>query len=92
MGAKISVDSATMMNKGLELIEASYHLFPVGSNGLRIIVHPQSIVHSMVEYRDGSTSRSSARPTCGCRLPPRSPGRTGWIRRASRSIWRRSVN
>ncbi|WP_295630711.1 1-deoxy-D-xylulose-5-phosphate reductoisomerase [Novosphingobium sp.] len=54
MGAKISVDSATMMNKGLEFIEA-YHLFPVGVERLRIIVHSQSIVHSMVEYRDGST-------------------------------------
>ena len=54
MGAKISVDSATMMNKGLELIEA-FHLFPVGADRLRIIVHPQSVVHSMVEYRDGST-------------------------------------
>lgn len=54
MGAKISVDSATMFNKGLELIEA-YHLFPVGLDRLRIIVHPQSIIHSMVEYRDGST-------------------------------------
>ena len=54
MGAKISVDSATMMNKGLEFIEA-YHLFPVGVDKLRIIIHPQSIVHSMVEYRDGST-------------------------------------
>jgi len=54
MGAKISVDSATMMNKGLEYIEA-YHLFPVGTERIRIIVHPQSIVHSMVEYRDGST-------------------------------------
>jgi len=54
MGAKISVDSATMMNKGLEFIEA-WHLFPVGVDRLRIIVHPQSIVHSMVEYRDGTT-------------------------------------
>lgn len=54
MGAKISVDSATMFNKGLELIEA-WHLFPVGLDRLRIIVHPQSVVHSMVEYRDGST-------------------------------------
>jgi len=54
MGAKISVDSATMMNKGLEFIEAS-HLFPVGAERLRIIVHPQSVVHSLVEYRDGST-------------------------------------
>jgi len=54
MGAKISVDSATMMNKGLEFIEA-HHLFPVGLDKLRIVVHPQSVVHSMVEYRDGST-------------------------------------
>jgi 1-deoxy-D-xylulose-5-phosphate reductoisomerase len=54
MGAKISVDSATMFNKGLELIEA-FHLFPVALDQLRIIVHPQSVVHSMVEYRDGST-------------------------------------
>lgn len=54
MGAKISVDSATMFNKGLELIEA-HHLFPVGLDRLQIVVHPQSVVHSMVEYRDGST-------------------------------------
>ena len=54
MGAKISVDSATMFNKGLELIEA-HHLFPVGHERLRILVHPQSVVHSMVEFRDGST-------------------------------------
>ncbi|MEH6402448.1 MAG: 1-deoxy-D-xylulose-5-phosphate reductoisomerase [Sneathiella sp.] len=53
MGAKISVDSATMMNKGLELIEA-VHLFPVGNDGVDIIIHPQSIIHSMVEYGDGS--------------------------------------
>ncbi|HEX7743297.1 MAG TPA: 1-deoxy-D-xylulose-5-phosphate reductoisomerase [Sphingobium sp.] len=54
MGAKISVDSATMMNKGLELIEAA-HLFPVGLDRIEILVHPQSIIHSMVEYRDRST-------------------------------------
>ena len=54
MGAKISVDSATMFNKGLELIEA-HHLFPVGLEKLKIVIHPQSVVHSMVEYRDGST-------------------------------------
>ncbi|HET8611152.1 MAG TPA: 1-deoxy-D-xylulose-5-phosphate reductoisomerase, partial [Sphingomonas sp.] len=53
MGAKISIDSATMMNKGLELIEA-HHLFPVGADKLDILVHPQSVVHSMVEYVDGS--------------------------------------
>lgn len=54
MGAKISVDSATMFNKGLELIEA-HHLFPVGLGKLKIVVHPQSVIHSLVEFRDGST-------------------------------------
>jgi 1-deoxy-D-xylulose-5-phosphate reductoisomerase len=53
MGAKISVDSATLMNKGLELIEAFY-LFPVEPGQLEAIIHPQSVVHSLVEYRDGS--------------------------------------
>ena len=53
MGAKISVDSATMMNKGLEVIEA-YHLFPLGPDRIEILVHPQSIIHSMVAYVDGS--------------------------------------
>ncbi|MCJ9428755.1 1-deoxy-D-xylulose-5-phosphate reductoisomerase [Kordiimonas marina] len=54
MGAKISVDSATMMNKGLEIIEA-YHLFPVERGQIDVLVHPQSVIHSMVEYVDGST-------------------------------------
>lgn len=53
MGPKISVDSATMMNKGLELIEA-YHLFPVSPDQIEVVVHPQSIIHSMVQYADGS--------------------------------------
>lgn len=53
MGAKISVDSATMMNKGLEVIEA-FHLFPVGLDRIEVLVHPQSIVHSMVVHVDGS--------------------------------------
>jgi 1-deoxy-D-xylulose-5-phosphate reductoisomerase len=53
MGAKISVDCATLMNKGLELIEA-YHLFPVEPDALEVVVHPQSVVHSLVEYVDGS--------------------------------------
>lgn len=53
MGAKISVDSATLMNKGLELIEA-FHLFPVAPEQLDVIVHRQSVIHSMVEYADGS--------------------------------------
>jgi len=54
MGAKISVDSATMMNKGLELIEA-HHLFGLPSERIDVLVHPQSVIHSMVEYVDGST-------------------------------------
>jgi 1-deoxy-D-xylulose-5-phosphate reductoisomerase len=54
MGAKISVDSATLMNKGLELIEAHF-LFALGAEKLGVIVHPQSIVHCLVSYADGST-------------------------------------
>lgn len=54
MGAKISVDSATMMNKGLEAIEA-LHLFPLSPEQIRIVVHPQSVVHGFVSFRDGST-------------------------------------
>lgn len=53
MGAKISVDSATMMNKGLEVIEA-FHLFPLPEDRIEVLVHPQSVIHSMVAYRDGS--------------------------------------
>lgn len=53
MGPKISIDSATLMNKGLELIEA-YHLFPVGLDRIDVVVHPQSIVHCLVSFRDGS--------------------------------------
>jgi 1-deoxy-D-xylulose-5-phosphate reductoisomerase len=53
MGAKISVDSATMMNKGLELIEARY-LFGLPSERIDVLIHPQSVVHSLVEFVDGS--------------------------------------
>ena len=53
MGAKISVDSATMMNKGLEMIEA-FHLFPIRAEQIEIVVHPQSIIHGLVAYCDGS--------------------------------------
>ncbi len=53
MGKKISVDSATMMNKGLELIEAC-HLFDLSEDKINVVIHPQSIIHSMVEYSDGS--------------------------------------
>jgi 1-deoxy-D-xylulose-5-phosphate reductoisomerase len=53
MGRKVTIDSATLMNKGLELIEA-FHLFPAALEQLAVVIHPQSIVHSFVSYRDGS--------------------------------------
>ncbi len=53
MGQKISIDSATLMNKGLEVIEARW-LFDIGVNDIEVVVHPQSVVHSLVEYQDGS--------------------------------------
>jgi 1-deoxy-D-xylulose-5-phosphate reductoisomerase len=53
MGAKISIDSSTLINKGLELIEAS-HLFGVRPDAIDVVVHPRSLVHSLVEFRDGS--------------------------------------
>jgi 1-deoxy-D-xylulose-5-phosphate reductoisomerase len=53
MGAKISVDSATMMNKGLERIEAAF-IFPVPKETIEVVVHPQSVIHSLVDYVDGS--------------------------------------
>jgi 1-deoxy-D-xylulose-5-phosphate reductoisomerase len=61
MGRKISVDSATMMNKGLEIIEAC-RLFDVGPEQVRVVVHPESIVHSLVEYRDGSVLAQLGNP------------------------------
>jgi 1-deoxy-D-xylulose-5-phosphate reductoisomerase len=61
MGPKISVDSATLMNKGLELIEAC-HLFGVAPEALRVVIHPQSIVHSLVEYADGSVLAQMSQP------------------------------
>jgi|TARA_B100001964_G_scaffold218127_2_gene258852 1-deoxy-D-xylulose-5-phosphate reductoisomerase len=61
MGRKISVDSATMMNKGLEFIEASY-LFGANAEQIEILIHPQSIIHSMVHYRDGSVLAQLANP------------------------------
>jgi len=82
MGAKITIDSATLMNKGLEVIEARW-LFDVAPEQVQIVVHPQSIVHSMVEYIDGSVIAQlgvadmgvpiptpSAIPSAGRRRPP----------------------
>ena len=61
MGPKISIDSATLMNKGLEVIEAC-HLFDVDVDDIDVVVHPQSIIHSMVSYRDGSVLAQMGRP------------------------------
>ncbi|HTQ98536.1 MAG TPA: 1-deoxy-D-xylulose-5-phosphate reductoisomerase, partial [Candidatus Acidoferrum sp.] len=61
MGRKISVDSATLVNKGLELIEASY-LFEIAPSRIEVVVHPQSIVHSLVHYRDGSVLAQLGNP------------------------------
>ncbi len=61
MGRKITIDSATLMNKGLELIEA-YYLFPVEKEQLGVVVHPQSIVHCLVEYCDGSVLAQMGSP------------------------------
>ncbi len=61
MGPKISVDSATLMNKGLELIEAC-HLFAVAPDAVQVVIHPQSIVHSLVEYDDGSVLAQMSQP------------------------------
>jgi 1-deoxy-D-xylulose-5-phosphate reductoisomerase len=78
MGAKISVDSATMANKGLEMIEASY-LFGVSQDRIDVMVHPQSIIHSLVEYADGSTLAQLGPPdmrtpiACALAWPDRLP-------------------
>lgn len=66
MGPKITVDSSTLMNKGLEVIEAN-QLFGVGFDAIDVVVHPQSVVHSMVEFRDGATVAQLSRPDM--RLP-----------------------
>jgi 1-deoxy-D-xylulose-5-phosphate reductoisomerase len=66
MGPKITVDSSTLVNKGLEVIEA-HELFDVPFDRIEVVVHPQSIVHSMVEFRDGSTIAQLSRPDM--RLP-----------------------
>ena len=78
MGSKISVDSATMANKGLETIEAAY-LFDVAPERIEVLIHPQSIIHSMVEYQDGSTLAQLGPPdmrtpiACALAWPDRLP-------------------
>jgi 1-deoxy-D-xylulose-5-phosphate reductoisomerase len=61
MGAKINIDSASLMNKGLELIEA-HHLFGLGSDRLQVLVHPQSIIHGLVQWCDGAVTAGLAAP------------------------------
>jgi 1-deoxy-D-xylulose-5-phosphate reductoisomerase len=61
MGPKVTIDSATLMNKGLEVIEAHW-LFGVAGDQIQVVVHPQSLVHSMVEFTDGATLAQAARP------------------------------
>jgi 1-deoxy-D-xylulose-5-phosphate reductoisomerase len=61
MGPKITIDSATLMNKALEVIEAKY-LFGLAPRQIKVLIHPQSIVHSMVEFRDGSTIAQLSQP------------------------------
>ncbi len=78
MGAKISIDSATMMNKGLEMIEAAY-LFSTPAERIEVLIHPQQIIHSMVEYQDGSTLAQLGTPdmrgpiACAYSWPDRLP-------------------
>jgi 1-deoxy-D-xylulose-5-phosphate reductoisomerase len=66
MGPKVTIDSATLMNKGLEVIEA-HHLFDVPLERISVVIHPQSVVHSMVEFIDGSLKAQLGRPDM--RLP-----------------------
>jgi 1-deoxy-D-xylulose-5-phosphate reductoisomerase len=66
MGEKITIDSATMMNKGLEILEAQY-LFAIGENRIEVLVHPEAIIHSMVEFSDGAVLAQMALPDM--RLP-----------------------
>ena len=61
MGAKITIDSATLMNKGLEVIEAKW-LFDVANENIEVVVHPQSIIHSMVQFQDGSIKAQMGLP------------------------------
>ena len=75
MGPKITIDSSTLMNKGLEVIEA-HELFDIAFDRIEVVVHPQSIVHSMVEWTDGATMAQCRSRTCASdRLRPRLPRR-----------------
>ena len=91
MGPKITIDSCTLMNKGLEVIEA-HELFGVAYDAIEVVVHPQSIVHSMVEFTDGVDDRPAqpARHAAADRLRPW-PTRTASARRSAASTGRSSA-
>ena len=92
MGPVVTINSATLMNKGLEIIEA-HHLFQLPYSQIEAVVHPQSIVHSMVEYRDGSTIAQASPPNMkgpialAINFPNRTPGATVPIDWSKSSTW-----
>lgn len=65
MGAKITIDSASMMNKGFEVIEAKW-LFGMRPEQIEVVVHPQSVIHSMVQFEDGAVKAQLGMPICVC--------------------------
>ena len=80
MGGKITIDSATLMNKGLEVIEA-HHLFGTPYDQIDVVVHPQSIIHSLITLCDGASSRTSGTRTCVSRSATRCTTPTEWTYR-----------
>ena len=89
MGGKITIDSATLMNKGLELIEA-HHLFAMPYDRIDVVVHPQSIIHAWCTCATAPRSRTWATRTCACRSPTRCTTPSASTCRAARSTWPRS--
>ena len=83
MGAKVTIDSASMMNKGFEMIEAHW-LFGIPSDRIDVVVHPQSIIHSMVEYLDGSVKANWDCRICICRFAMHSTIRRDWNQHVGR--------
>ena len=86
MGRRITIDSATMMNKAFEVIEA-HLLFGVPYERIAVLIHPQSVVHSLVEFADGSLKAQLGPPTCGSPSSTPSPIRSGCRGSRSRSTW-----
>ena len=89
MGPKVTINSATLMNKGLEIIEA-HHLFSLKSEEIDVLVHPQSVVHGLVEFRDGSVvaqlgSPDMRIPIAHCLAWPRADRRAGGAARSRRA-------